>query len=787
MKYKIFGTTLYIDKVDIETIYGTFSAYTFQNLINKGYILALSYGDIKSDILYTRIHSSCVTSETLESMDCDCVQQLNGAFKKITEKKNGILFYLIQEGRGCGYVGKSRACMNVQYTKDKMNTFEAYKLLGMKSDYREYSSIGDICKILDINPEFVLLTNNPDKIQGLLKAGCKLKSIENIKFVPNPFNKCYLLSKQKHGHLLEIKNYNKDLLYLQPPKLIKPFEPYHIDNCKRFIYISSYYLPINPINNEILLSENIYEKYKKKLKEFNIEKIKNNNYILYLNNKDTSTLPDEITSLPYWFNVNIYYDIASNLDYIVLKFGDLNKDNIPIVRIHSESIFNRFPIIDKKYKQIYEKSIQMILRHGCGMIVLFYNDGRGSGFGNYILQKSINNKSIVGIKNENRDYDAVSKLLFNILVNKKIILIYTCKYSREISRKEIEMNNIEICKYIYMDQNKHSKGYTSIMNKIDNCFDILNLYNKIKVINFNKNLTDQNKLIITGIGSSEANSKYFIELFKNKLDISFYPILELREININNKIIIFSQGLSNNVWKLIEKYDYKNIILFTSCTVANKNKMKVKILNQLIANKCMIVQYPIEDEYETLIRIIGPICGYLASLYLYNKIYKKKYKVSNYINFNKNIIYTPNELFINQLITHKKLTLLFPNPIYNYSQNIRNKFLEGIFINPIVSNYINFIHGSYQYLEYLDKELNKNSCIIIFKYNNNDNFYIDKIFKLLGNSYKIWILDSKFENNLKIIEYETAINYLILQIMQRLDIDQKQWHGKDNQHILYNI
>ena len=85
MKYKIYGTTLYIDKININTTYGEFTAYTFQDLINKGYIIALSHGNINNKVLYTRIHSSCVTSETLESMDCDCVEQLYGAFKKITE------------------------------------------------------------------------------------------------------------------------------------------------------------------------------------------------------------------------------------------------------------------------------------------------------------------------------------------------------------------------------------------------------------------------------------------------------------------------------------------------------------------------------------------------------------------------------------------------------------------------------------------------------------------------------------------------------------------------------
>ena len=175
---------------------------TYQNLINKHYIIAILIGDIKEKTLYTRVHSSCVTSETLCSMDCDCVEQLNGAFKKISEKGNGILFYLIQEGRGCGYVGKSRACMNIQYTHDLTTTFEAYKHLGMKSDYRTYNNIYDIYQMLELNCEFILLTNNPDKINGLINENIKIKDVESIEYEPNPFNQAYLISKMQTGHIL---------------------------------------------------------------------------------------------------------------------------------------------------------------------------------------------------------------------------------------------------------------------------------------------------------------------------------------------------------------------------------------------------------------------------------------------------------------------------------------------------------------------------------------------------------------------------------------------------------
>lgn len=85
--------------------------------LEQGYILALVKGDLKkNDVVYTRLHSSCVTSETLGSLDCDCIQQLNGALELISQKPCGVLFYLIQEGRGCGYVGKSRDRMLVQVT-----------------------------------------------------------------------------------------------------------------------------------------------------------------------------------------------------------------------------------------------------------------------------------------------------------------------------------------------------------------------------------------------------------------------------------------------------------------------------------------------------------------------------------------------------------------------------------------------------------------------------------------------------------------------------------------------
>ena len=164
----LYGTTLYLAACDLETRFGAFRAYVFQDIINKSYIIALAYGDITSGAtLYTRVHSSCVTSETLRGCDCDCVQQLEGAFKVIAEKGNGVIFYLMQEGRGVGYVAKARDRMLVQASLDRISTFQAYRIMGLKKDHRQYENLSDICHLLGIRASFIVLTNNPDKV-GLL-------------------------------------------------------------------------------------------------------------------------------------------------------------------------------------------------------------------------------------------------------------------------------------------------------------------------------------------------------------------------------------------------------------------------------------------------------------------------------------------------------------------------------------------------------------------------------------------------------------------------------------------
>jgi len=144
-----------------------------------------------------RLHSECLTGDTFLSLRCDCNDQLHLALKRIA-KAGGIIIYLRQEGRGIGLGNKIKAYALQERGYD---TVEANLKLGFKDDERAYGVASEILKHL--GPQsIILLTNNPDKISQLKKAGIKMAGWEPPRPKPRKCNKEYIeVKKNKLGHL----------------------------------------------------------------------------------------------------------------------------------------------------------------------------------------------------------------------------------------------------------------------------------------------------------------------------------------------------------------------------------------------------------------------------------------------------------------------------------------------------------------------------------------------------------------------------------------------------------
>jgi len=160
--------------------------------------VALVMGDVQSTPPLVRIHSQCLTGDVFGSLRCDCRQQLEMALSMIAEAGAGILVYEQQEGRGIGLMAKLQAYGLQDLGLD---TVEANERLGFKADHREFALPAEILKALDVR-RVRLLSNNPDKVAALERAGVEVVERVPCEVAPNPHAEDYLKTKkEKLGHL----------------------------------------------------------------------------------------------------------------------------------------------------------------------------------------------------------------------------------------------------------------------------------------------------------------------------------------------------------------------------------------------------------------------------------------------------------------------------------------------------------------------------------------------------------------------------------------------------------
>lgn len=175
-------------------------AYTVQHEDQEP--LAIVWGDLSSvEAPLVRMHSSCFTGDLIDSLRCDCGDQLHMAMDMIHREGTGAVIYLPQEGRGIGLTAKLKA---YQLQDEGYDTVEANHKLGFKSDMRDYMIGLQILKDLGLS-DIRLLTNNPKKTDAFIYPGFDLKLVEQVPIVapPEKERERYMETKRsKMGHLL---------------------------------------------------------------------------------------------------------------------------------------------------------------------------------------------------------------------------------------------------------------------------------------------------------------------------------------------------------------------------------------------------------------------------------------------------------------------------------------------------------------------------------------------------------------------------------------------------------
>jgi 3,4-dihydroxy 2-butanone 4-phosphate synthase/GTP cyclohydrolase II len=189
-----------IAEADLPTHWGRFRVIAYGVKYEPQQPIVLVMGDLASvDAPLVRLHSSCFTGDLLDSLRCDCGDQLHLALGMIGSEGTGVLVYLPQEGRGIGLVEKIRA---YQLQDQGLDTVEANLALGFKADSRDYGIGIQLLKDLGLR-RVRLLTNNPKKTDAFIYGGFDLEVVDQVPILPpvNEFNERYLATKRaKLGH-----------------------------------------------------------------------------------------------------------------------------------------------------------------------------------------------------------------------------------------------------------------------------------------------------------------------------------------------------------------------------------------------------------------------------------------------------------------------------------------------------------------------------------------------------------------------------------------------------------
>jgi len=187
----------------LPTRYGDFHIIVFDVMFEDQEPIALVMGNPSESkqAPLVRMHSSCFTGDLMQSLRCDCGDQLQMALETIGQEGCGVLVYLPQEGRGIGLREKIKA---YGLQDDGFDTVEANHALGHKADMRDYGIGIQILKDLGLS-DVRLLTNNPKKTEAFNLRGFDLHVVDQVPILPpaNEHNAHYLATKRdKLGHRL---------------------------------------------------------------------------------------------------------------------------------------------------------------------------------------------------------------------------------------------------------------------------------------------------------------------------------------------------------------------------------------------------------------------------------------------------------------------------------------------------------------------------------------------------------------------------------------------------------
>jgi len=295
----------------------------------------------------------------------------------------------------------------------------------------------------------------------------------------------------------------------------------------------------------------------------------------------------------------------------------------------------------------------------------------------------------------------------------------------------------------------------------------------------------------TGVGSSEAHARFLASRIRRAGgSAGFIGYAEWlaggEKPGREGELLVFSQGLSANAMLVMDhRGGADSTTLFTAETTdALRKRGKDKRADWLtkgLANGLTVVNFPLQNEYEILLRVIGPLAGYAAAL----KWLRAEAPVSRLESAFRRIEALSAsgdvEEWVDTWLSGAEVLLL--DATLDYFQNLAYKRMEGIFREATVfREAFQFGHGPFQ----LAVESPRPQWIL-----GPEGEAEAELRKRVGKLCKRrqlrclnWspILEAPYS----IFEYEMFSNRILAAAIRRTPADQRHWPGQGEDGELYD-
>ncbi len=308
------------------------------------------------------------------------------------------------------------------------------------------------------------------------------------------------------------------------------------------------------------------------------------------------------------------------------------------------------------------------------------------------------------------------------------------------------------------------------------------------------------QFLVTGTGSSEAHARFLVHLLNRhaRRPAEFVPLSAFCDLPSDfgrgRTLVVVSQGLSPNAQVAIDRYrDFDHLIVFTSTTVAGaaaagKADRAAKV-RELEAAGVEFVRSPLEEEYATLIRFVGPLAVYVSVHQFVRCLAPDALAALEEDALTRMLTARVPAQVVERFIVHtdefrRGFYLLAGAPLCEFAQNLSYKFLEGLFWSaPVIWDFLQFAHGPFQ-----EVTLQPRPVVILQGPGGTEYDLATRTRRMLASANVPCIdLATATPAPLCVLEYEAVFNDLVVQLIRQLRVDQRQWPSKGKDDPLYGF